>query len=305
MNNNNNNRNANNKFKRVYKSRPILSGIEEIKQDFEEELEVGTITYGLEILDDAVGTVRKGSMTFIIAPPNVGKSNVGLQLAVSFAKQGKRVLICSCEMGAGLLMEREIRREAGVSRSELKQLYTDRRDIANRILDSMIEQPQYNYMRNIDICETAGATAEDIIECIRCGNSNGLPYEAVIVDYIQRIAGAGSEYEVITDAARQLQNLARSSSLYLICCSQAARQSLDTAKYSGKEPDGGRLRGKGSGSIEEDADVGITLLEVTENMQRYILVTLFKNRYGNLKNITYKYRMDERLRLTLVSKGGV
>lgn len=236
---------------------------------------------------------------------NTGKSLLGLQIGVEFAKQNKRVLICSCEMGAGLLMEREIRKEAGISRNELRDLYESRRDIANKIMDSMIEQSQYEYMTRIDICETAGATVEDIIGCIRCGSQDGKPYDAVIVDYIQRIAGIGEEYRVITNAARQLQNLARDTGLYLICCSQAGRQSIDEAKFGAKGAvDGSRIKGKGSGSIEEDADVGITLMELFEQGQKYILITLFKNRYGNLKNISYKYRMDDRLRLTLVTKDG-
>lgn len=304
MNKETNNDNSNT-YRRIYRPKPILSGIEEIRQDFEEELVTGTIKYGLEILDDAVGAVRKGSMTFIIAAPNTGKSLLGLQIGVEFAKQNKRVLICSCEMGAGLLMEREIRKEAGISRNELRDLYESRRDIANKIMDSMIEQSQYEYMTRIDICETAGATVEDIIECIQCGSQDGKPYDAVIVDYIQRIAGIGEEYRVITNAARQLQNLARDTGLYLICCSQAGRQSIDEAKFGAKGAvDGSRIKGKGSGSIEEDADVGITLMELFEQGQKYILITLFKNRYGNLKNISYKYRMDDRLRLTLVTKDG-
>ena len=101
----------NNNKRRKYRPVSILEGIEEIRQDFEERIAQGDITYGLEILDDAVETVRKGSITFIIAAPNTGKSLLGLRIAVHFAKQNKRVLICSCEMGAGLLMEREIKRD--------------------------------------------------------------------------------------------------------------------------------------------------------------------------------------------------
>ena len=254
-------------------------------------------------------TINDNSHKFIVndylVTCNTGKSLLGLQIGVEFAKQNKRVLICSCEMGAGLLMEREIRKEAGISRNELRDLYESRRDIANKIMDSMIEQSQYEYMTRIDICETAGATVEDIIGCIQCGSQDGKPYDAVIVDYIQRIAGIGEEYRVITNAARQLQNLARDTGLYLICCSQAGRQSIDEAKFGAKGAvDGSRIKGKGSGSIEEDADVGITLMELFEQGQKYILITLFKNRYGNLKNISYKYRMDDRLRLTLVTKDG-
>ena len=161
MNNNNNNDNYINK--REYKPIPLLDGIEEIRQDFEERIVQGDTTYGIEIFDDCVETIRKGSTTFIIAAPNTGKSAMGLIIATNLAKQGKRVLICSCEMGAGLLMERQLRTLTGISMKELRELYTNKRDSANYIMDSVIEQEQYNYLHQIDICETGGATVEDLI----------------------------------------------------------------------------------------------------------------------------------------------
>ena len=292
--------NNNNINKRIYKPSPLLSGIEEIRQDFEERLAQGDVTYGIEILDDATETIRKGSMTFIIAAPNTGKSLFGLRIGTNLAKQGKKVLICSCEMGAGLLMEREIRRMSGISMGELKRLYETRRDVANRIMDSFIIDKQYDFLNNIDICETGGATVEDIIGMLEI-----TPYEYVVVDYIQRVKGSGSEYENITHAARELQTYARRTGTSLVVCSQANRQStLDVKSGSGTNQvvDYGRIRGKGSGSIEEDADVGITLMEEVKLNTKYIIVTLFKNRYGNLKNISYRYKLDERLNLILCNK---
>lgn len=280
--------------KRIYKPVPLLDGIEEIRQDFEERIAQGDTTYGIEILDDCVETIRNGSITFIIAAPNVGKSLWGLTIATNLAKQNKRVLICSCEMGAGLLMERQLKTLTGVSMKQLRDLYSTRRDNANLIMDSIIENDQYAYLRNIDICETGGATVEDLIRMFDCFPE----FEYIVVDYIQRIRGAGKEYEVITNAAREIQTYARRTGKKFIVCSQASRTSNDGAKY-GNTIDTSKIRGKGSGSIEEDADVGLTLMELEENLSRKILATVFKNRYSNKKNITYKYRLDERLCLRL------
>lgn len=280
--------------KRKYKPVPLLDGIEEIRQDFEERIAQGDTVYGVEILDDCVETIRNGSVTFIIAAPNVGKSLWGLTIATNLAKQEKRVLICSCEMGAGLLMERQLKNLTGIGMKQLRDMYSSQRDSANYIMDSVIEQEQYNYLHQIDICETGGATVDDMIEMFDCFPE----FEYIIVDYIQRIRGTGSEYENITNAARELQTYARKTGKKFIICSQASRTSNDAGKYGGT-PDGSRIRGKGSGSIEEDADVGITLMELEENGIRKILATIFKNRYGNRKNITYKYRLDERLCLRL------
>ena len=121
----------NEKLKKIFKPVPLLDGIEEIRQDFEERIAQGDVVYGIEILDDCVETIRKGSITFLIARANVGKSNVAQIIALNLAKQGKKVLICSCEMGAGLLMERQLRRMTGISSKQLRELYEKSRDKAN------------------------------------------------------------------------------------------------------------------------------------------------------------------------------
>lgn len=227
----------------------------------------------------------------------------GLTIATNLAKQGKKVLICSCEMGAGLLMERQLKTLTGIGMKQLREMYSSHRDEANYIMDSIIEDDQFDYLKNIDICETGGATVEDMIKMFDCFPE----FEYIVVDYIQRVRGIGTEYEVITNAARELQTYARRTGRKFIICSQASRTSNDSTKYGTNKDsfDGSRIRGKGSGSIEEDADVGLTLMELNENGDKKILATLFKNRYGDKKNITYKYRLDNRLCLILEGRNYV
>lgn len=282
-------------FRKILKPVPLLEGVEEIRQDFEERIAQGDVVYGIEILDDCVETIRKGSITFLIARANVGKSNIAQIIALNLAKQGKKVLICSCEMGAGLLMERQLKRMTGISSKQLREFYEKSRDKANFILDSVFDE-RYNYLKNIDICETGGATVEDILAMLDCFPE----YHYIVVDYIQRIRGMGKEYEVITNAARELQTYARSTGKSMIICSQANRATENDGKK-----DTMAIRGKGSGSIEEDADVGLSLMEEYEGDRKYILATLFKNRYGALKNITYKYSYDDRLNLVLQERNWV
>lgn len=284
-----------NSKRKKYRPVPLLSGVEEMRQDFEERIEQGDVKYGVEILDDAVETIRKGSLTIIQARPNTGKSLLGQIIAKNLAKQGKKVLICSCEMGAALLMEREFKNLCGITPKQLRDLYEYQRDKANYILDTVFDS-QYDFLKNIDICETGGATVEDLIEMFNICNE----YDYIVVDYIQRIRGEGKEYEVITNAARELQTYARQTKKALIICSQAKRANgkEDVTQNAGAQ-------GKGSGSIEEDGDIGILLSELLVGDEKTILMTLFKNKYGSLKNITYKYRLDDRLNLILAGKNYV
>ena len=112
---------------------PLLDGIEEIKEDFEERIKQGDLKYGFEILDDYVETIRIGSVTYILARPNTGKSLLSQILANNIAKQGKKVLICSCEMGAGLIMERQLLNLTGTTNSQLKYMYEQHRDTAGTV----------------------------------------------------------------------------------------------------------------------------------------------------------------------------
>lgn len=275
---------------------PILTGIDDIKQTCYERVTKGTVKYGIGILDDCVQGIRQGSVTYIVAAPNTGKSLFGLTIANALAKQGYQVLICSCEMGAGLLMERQLNTLAGVTMWQLTTLYEERKETAEKILDNILTNKDLEYLKNIFISETAGATIEDLLAMFDIYNE----FDYIVVDYIQRIRGTGSEYEIITQASAELQRYARATNKKFIICSQASRQSNTDAK-TGKQIQTDRLKGKGSGSIEEDADVGLSLLEDTssemQDGKRYILATIFKNRYGNLKNVTYRYELTKRMTL--------
>lgn len=288
-------------FKKLKPSK-LLDGIEQLRQEFEERIEQGDTTYGLEILDECVETIRKGSVTTIIAAPNSGKSLCAQNIAIHLAKQGKSVIICSCEMGASLLMERQFKQLLGTTSRQLKEAYESSRDTANMLMDSLIEDEQYNYLRNIDIVETGGATVYDILEMLESYNE----YEYIIIDYIQRVRGVGKDYEIITEAFSEFQNYARITGKKLIICSQVSRNTNSEAQGSNQSKtkiiDPMKLRGKGSGSIEEDSDVGISLLEDYADGNKYVYITLFKNRYGSKKNVTYTYQIDERLKFRLVRR---
>lgn len=279
-------------YRRKLTPRALLSGISELEQEFQQEAETGKVKYGVEILDDYVGSIRKGSITFIVARPNTGKSLLSQKLATNLAKQGHKVLICSCEMGASMLIERQLVNIAGVNRDQLYDLYTTRKDTALRIMNSIMEQQLYSYMNNISIVETAGATASDIVEMLRVYNE----FEYVIIDYLQRIRGVGSEYEVLSAASAEFQQWARETKKSLILCSQAKRAGGDARNNDSQ--------GKGTGSIEEDGDVGLLLSEGEMlDGKRTIVFTLTKNRYGYGKGLSYLYTLDHRLNLNLISKG--
>lgn len=278
-----------------YKPVRLLQGVDEIINDFEERLETGDVKYGKEILDDCVSSVRKGSVTAIVAKPNTGKSLWSQLIATHWARCGKKVLLCSCEMGAGLLMERQLRQLMNVTPREMFYMYKRDRQRAEDLMYSVYGD-KYDYLENIYVMETGGATIDDMIEVFDVFKE----FEYIIIDYIQRVRGTGTDYEIISNAFAKIQAYARATKKRFIVCSQGKR----TEKKVQDLENAGAM-GKGSGSIEEDADVGLLLSEVMEKGTKKILATLFKNRFEESKNITYKYRFDGRGEMILEDKNYV
>ena len=185
---------------------------------------------------------------------------------------------------------------------QLKDMYSFHRDEANYIMDRIVQDSKFDNLKNIDICETGGATVEDLIKMYECFPE----FDYIVVDYIQRIRGYGEEYAIISNAARELQNYARRTGKVFIICSQANRATdQNNTRNSGRPFDGSLIRGKGSGSIEEDADVSLTLGDLYEDGCKKIIATIVKNRYSEKRNIAYKYRLDNRLCLILENKNYV
>lgn len=226
-----------------------------------------------------------------IVTMNTGKSLLSQIIANNISKQDKKVLICSCEMGAGMLMERQILNLTGQSKYKLKQLYKFSQSQANFVLDSIRKNQTYNYLQNIVVSQTGGATVCDLIDLMNSCNE----YEYVVIDYVQRIRGKGTEYEVISNAVAELQAYARETGKRIILCSQGKRANKEGNSDAASQS-------KGSGSMEEDCDVGLLLSESDEDKEeKYILMTLYKNRFGK-KKITYKYKLTDRLDFVLVDK---
>lgn len=261
----------------------------------------GDITYGVEILDDSVEFIRQCTVTLIMAVPNVGKSLLAQNIACHIAKQGKKVLFCSCEMTSGLLMERELKKVMGVTSSQLIEGYKEHPSSIDKIFDMIMNDKEFEYLKNISILDIGGITINELIDVF----DNNKEYNYIIVDYIQRIKGNGTtEYEQLKDVSYSLQIYAMEKGKAIIECSQIPK-SVDTDARTIKAGiDFDKLRAKGGGNPEEDAHVAIKMAEdFLPDGKRCVLINISKNKYAKLKGITYKYMIDPRLNFKLLEKG--
>ena len=153
---------------------------------------MGDTTYGVEILDDAVGFIRPCTVTLIMATPNTGKSLLAQNIACSIAKQGKKVLFCSCEMTSGLLMERQLKNIMGITSKQLIEAYKKSPSSIDKIFDSIIKGEDFKYLKNISVLDIGGIHIDELLKVF----DEYEEYKFIIVDYIQRIRGEGdSEYK--------------------------------------------------------------------------------------------------------------
>lgn len=284
-----------------YKPKPFLCGLDEIKQDLIIRNQVGDTTYGVEILDDCVGFIRPATVTLIMAVPNVGKSLLAQNMACHIAQQGKKVLFCSCEMTAGLLMERELKKLYGVTSKQLLEAYEKHPSSIDKMFDEIATDKKYKYLQeNILILDIGRITIDTLLEVFE----EYKDYEYIFVDYIQRIKGKGtSEYEELKDVSLSLQAYAIESGKAIIECSQIPKIVETDSRSAKAGVDFTKLRAKGGGNPEEDAHVAIKMAEdYLPDGRRCVLMNLSKNKYGSLKNRTYKYMISPRLNFDLLEK---
>lgn len=217
-------------------------------------------------------------------------------VATNIAKQGKKVLIASCEMSAGQLMSREMVKEANITNKGLLEVYKKDPNMANRILDKFEEDESYDYLKNIKIMDICGIHVDELIKIFDVFDD----YRYIIVDYVQRIGGTGdSEYKQLCDVSYKLHTYAMRTRKSIIECSQIPKTNENDARTQKNGVNFQLLRAKGAGNFEEDADIVIKMVEELEGNTPYVLINLFKNRCGGTKAITYKY---EKIRLNLVLK---
>lgn len=231
---------------------------------------------------------------------NTGKSLLVQDIAMHIAKQGRKVLFCSCEMSNGALVERHLKKILGITNKELLETYEKHPSTIDKIFDSIRGNKDYDYLKRVTFLDIGRIHIDQLIDILQ---ENKDTFHYVIVDYIQRIKGEGdSSYAQLSDVSHKLQFQAIDSGQAIIEASQLTEEAK-TVNNKRTDVDFSSLRSKGGRDVEEDAHVIVKLAESKDSEgRRTILANLYKNKYGNKKHITYTYRIDGRLNFNLVSK---
>jgi replicative DNA helicase len=247
------------------------------------------VTTGLPALDALLAGLHDDELVVVGARPAMGKSALGLQMAMAATRAtGKPALCFSVEMGALSLFARAACGAARVDSTALRHGLLDR-DAFDRLVAAVSELaalPVY-------IDDGAGTTVHDVrARSLAMKARRGLCL--VEIDYLQLLAAAASRRDdnreqEVSGMSRGLKSLARELHVPVVALSQLNR---GVDKRPDKRPVPSDLRE--SGALEQDADVVMFIYrdevynrDTTDRGVAEIIVT--KQRHGPTDTVRVRW----------------
>lgn len=218
--------------------------------------EIVPIRTGLPSLDYVMGGLYGGEVTVIGARPTVGKSAVGMFIALQAAKSGKYPGFCSVEMSDIQIGNRLLSYGSSINGMKFRKAeMTD--DEMVKVLDAANKMSSFNMhflfrARTIEELVAAAGKKRDAGEL-----------DLLVVDYLQLLRSSSRRFEnqrlLIGHISREIKHLAMDLNIPIISLAQLRRPAPGRASVLPTMDDL-----KESGDIEQDAD-NILLLHRAES----------------------------------------
>lgn len=241
--------------------------------DTAENGQTSVLGTGWPDIDRLIQGLAPGRLVVIGARPGVGKSVMGTNLALHFAKVHQHaVLLASLEMPESEVGQRLLAAHAGVGLTGLQMGTVDERgwrDIA-RHTSSLQSLP-------ITIDDAPTQTVTGMRRAARDIQRHRDDLALIVVDYLQLVRPSDTRVnrsEQIAEISRGLKLLARETGACVVAMAQLNREG---AKHSDGKPRMTDLRE--SGAIEADADQVLLLHQPDDDVPE-IEVIVDKNRWG-------------------------
>ncbi len=254
------------------------------------------ITTGLEEFDHYLGGLYKGELTVLAGRPSMGKTALALHIALSAAKQGKRVCFFSLEMTERQLISRLLCTLSGVEPDKLrfKLLEPEDRQKLNKAADELHRLPLF-----LNYCSGSGLT-EIRARCMLQNRRQKL--DLVIVDYLNLVNLNADRAEVrdtmdlaLGEVAGRLKGVAMELDVACLTLAQLNRNCETRVDHVPVMSD---LRN--SGEIEQIADSIAMVYRPEQYNELYDNVThesyhrvgrlfIIKNRNGNTGEVRFRY----------------
>jgi replicative DNA helicase len=199
------------------------------------------ISTGWKYLDKFMGGYHKGNLIIVGGRPGMGKSALGLSLAVDCCKWAN-VLFYTIEMSKEELAQRYISYFSNIENYKIRNASITLAQIED------MSTTMYSMDKDFHIIDSTNRHIDHISAQIRLHKVKyGL--NIAIIDYLQLIDGnAKSRYEIVSEASKRLKQLAKELGITVIALAQLKREEKASDKPSLSDL-------KESGQLEQDADV--------------------------------------------------
>ena len=203
---------------------------------------------GLPELDERIGGgIAFGEIAVIGARPSMGKTAFALQVVDAAADQGYPCLIVSLEMQRRQIAHRHLQRVLTIEDYQ----WHDNVSVIKNTIQKHHESKSPIYI--VEGCFHIEAIENAVTMAIRDQH-----VRVVAVDYAQLVKGDGkTQYEQITDVSKRLTALAKKNNVVMLALAQVGREGESDARGKPRLPRMSDL--KGSGQIEQDADIVLLL----------------------------------------------
>ena len=219
------------------------------EEAYKNEGRIVGVASGFKRLDGMLAGMQDGDLVVVAGRTSMGKTDLAGNLAFNAAHGGKRVFVACVEMAGYQIAQRLLARMTGISAQSQRHGALDENDWSRLIAAerTLGELP-------IDIDDLADATVSRIrAHARRLKRRQGL--DLIIIDYLQLMSTTqrfNSEVDRLSHLTKGLKALAKECSCPVLLLSQLNRA---VEGRDNKRPTLADLRG--SGSIEQDADVVI------------------------------------------------
>lgn len=232
------------------------------------------------------GGLKKSELVVLAGATGMGKTTVAIDLLVDFMKTGYRCVYYSLEMD-----EEEI--YIKIANNYLDKFGRDVDNFTNKEIEKIEELG-----KNTVIIDKGDINLERIENDIKQFRRENRPLDIVFIDYLQIMKYSNkrqSEYEFLSEATKQLKQIARNENIVIILLSQLNRNNNGR---DNKRPMLSDLRG--SGSIEQDANIIIIIhreeyyyltkedKETPEDIKNILELRIAKFRRGAPTNVLFK-----------------
>lgn len=264
----------------------ITDTLDEVNREYAELFanpsQLRGISWGYPALDSLTNGLVPGEVTVVAARPSVGKTTFALNIVLS---RHYPSIIFSLEMSANQLTRRMVDAELGCSVMPLVK--------AGRKVD-LRAHPKFKAWKDWNLILDAKSSPSPeylYFQTARAVLERGV--KLVVVDYIQLVApaatgrGQQTRDREIAVVMSTLKNIARDFKVPVIAISQLNRGFESRGTTQPNKPVVPILSDlRDSGSIEQDADVVVFLIRVSESG---LMAIVKKNRNGGLGDVQLNY----------------